>query len=143
MMVGKILSLISFTLLSCKSFPPKGAEQVQIQSPNTKVDEMLSTQEAQLLNFLLEQSRNTFDFHGKKIAFITGSSGSRVISKADYFNTCINPWLSDGKTPQIFMVELTEEEKNQSGGYDAFVLSWVKVFTDKRKKKVIEQLAKK
>jgi hypothetical protein len=41
------------------------------------------------------------------------------------------------------MVELTEQEKNISSGYDAFVLSWVKVFTDKRKKKVIEQLAKK
>jgi hypothetical protein len=45
------------------------------------------------------------------------------LSKADYFNTCVNPWLSDGKTPQILMVELTGEEKNKSGGYDAFVLS--------------------
>jgi hypothetical protein len=50
--------------------------------------------------------------------------------------------LADGKTPQIFMVELAEEETRKSGGYDAFVLSWVKVFTDKRKKKLIEQLAK-
>lgn len=121
--------------------PQKGIEQ--IQSPNSDGDEMLSTQEAELLNSLLEQSRNTFDFHGKKIAFITGSSGSRILSKADYFNTCVNPWLADGKTPQILMVELTGEEKNKSGGYDAFVLSWVKVFTDKRKKKVIEQLSKK
>lgn len=115
----------------------------QEQNPNTNGDKMLSTQEAELLNFLLEKSRNTFDFQGKKIAFITGSSGSRVLSKADYFNTCVNPWLADGKTPQIFMVELTVSEKNNSGGYDAFVLSWVKVFTDKRKKKVIEQLARK
>lgn len=111
--------------------------------PKTNGDEMSSTQEAELLNSLLEKSRNTFDFHGKKIAFITGSSGSRVLSKADYFNRCVNPWLADGKTPQNFMVELTEEEKNKSGGYDAFVLSWAKVFTDKRKKKIIEQLAKK
>lgn len=123
--------------------PQKGTEQIQTQSPNSIGDEMLSTQESELLNSLLEKSRNKFDFHGKKIAFITGSSGSRVLSKADFFNTCVNPWLSDGKTPQIFMVELTGEEKNKSGGYDAFVLSWVKVFTDKRKKKVIEQLSKK
>lgn len=141
--MSKIILLISLTLLSCKSLPQKGGEQIQTQSLNLNGDEMLSTQESELLNSLLEKSRNTFDFHGKKIAFITGSSGSRVLSKADYFNTCVNPWLADGKTPQIFMLELTGEEKNKSGGYDAFVLSWVKVFTDKRKKKVIEQLSKK
>ncbi len=130
-------------LLSCKILPQKGIEQIQIQSPNSNGDEMLSKQEAELLNSLLEQPRNTFDFHGKKIAFITGSSGSRILSKADYFRTCVNPWLAEGKTPQIFMVELTGEEKSKSDGYDAFVLSWVKVFTDKKKKKVIEQLSKK
>lgn len=123
--------------------PQKGAERIQTQSPKSNGDEMLSTQEAELLNSLLEQTRNTFDFHGKKVAFITGSSGSLILSKADFFSTCVNPWLEDGKTPQIFMVELTGEEKNKSGGYDAFVLSWVKVFADKRKKKIIERLSKK
>lgn len=142
-MMSKIILLISFTLLSYKSMPQKGAEQIQTQCLNPNENEILSTKESELLNSLLEKSRNTFDFHGKRIAFITGSSGSRVLSKADFFNTCVNPWLADGKTPQIFMVELTSEEKNKSGGYDAFVLSWVKVFTDKRKKKVIEQLSKK
>ena len=117
-------------------------EQVQIQHPNTNGDEMLSTQEAELLNSLLENSRGTFDFHGKKIVFITGSSGSKVLSKTDFFDSCINPWTEKGRKPQIFIVELTGEDKNKSGGYDAFVLSWVKVFTDKRKKKVIEQLTK-
>jgi hypothetical protein len=142
MLIGKIILLISFTLLSCKSMPQQQKGTEQVQHPNPNGNEMLSTQEAELLNSLLENSRDTFDFHGKKVAFITGSAGSRVLSKAEYFNTCVNPWLADGKTPQIFMVKLTGEEKSKSGGYDAFVLSWVKVFTDKRKKKVIEQLAK-
>ncbi len=119
----------------------KGTEQVQVQNPNTNGDEMLSTQEAELLNSLLENSRDTFDFHGKKIAFITGSSGSRVLSKADFFNTCVNPWLAKGDTPQIFMVLLTQGEKEKSGDYDAFVLSWVKVFTDRQKRRIIEKLA--
>lgn len=123
--------------------PQKGTEQIQVQNPNTNGDETLSTREAELLNSLLKKSRDTFDFHGKKIAFITGSSGSRVLSKADYFNTCINPWLSKGDAPQIFMVSLTLEEKEKSGGYDAFVLSWVKVFTDRQKNTTIEKLAKK
>jgi hypothetical protein len=144
MQISKVILLILFTLLSCTVLPLKGIGQIQThtQSPIPKGDEILSTKEAELLNSLLEQSRNTFDFHGKKIAFITGSNAGRILSKADYFNTCVTPWLADGKTPQIFMVELTGEEKNKSGGYDAFVLSWVKVFTDKRKKKVIEQLSK-
>jgi hypothetical protein len=143
MITSKIILLISFTLLSCKSMPQqqKGTEQVQVQNPNTNGDEMLSTQEAELLNSLLENSRDTFDFHGKKIAFITGSSGSRVLSKADFFNTCVNPWLAKGDTPQIFMVLLTQGEKEKSGDYDAFVLSWVKVFTDRQKRRIIEKLA--
>ena len=71
MITSKIILLISFTLLSCKSMPQqqKGTEQVQVQNPNTNGDEMLSTQEAELLNSLLENSRDTFDFHGKKIRF--------------------------------------------------------------------------
>lgn len=121
----------------------KGIEQVQVQNSNTNGNEMLSTREAELLNSLLEKSRNTFDFQGKKVVFVTGSSGSRILPKVEYFNTCINPWIEEGKTPQIFMVKLTKEEKNKSGGYDVFVLSWVKVFTNKQKRKIIEQLAEK
>jgi len=119
----------------------KETEQFQGQSPSTDGDEMLSKQEAELLNSLLETSRDTFDFQGKKIAFLTGSSGSRVLSRADFFNTCVNPWLAKGDTPQIFMALLTQGEKKKSGGYDAFVLSWVKVFTDRQKRKLIEKLA--
>jgi hypothetical protein len=137
-----VILLISFTLLSCKNMPQKHKEEVQIQSiDTTNSSEMLSTQEAELLNSLLEKSRNAFDFHGKKIAFITGSSGSRILSKTDFFTTCVNPWLTKGDTPQIFMVALTGEEKNKSGGYDALVLSWVKVFTNRQKGKIIKALS--
>lgn len=142
MITNRIILLISFALLNCKCVPHKRTEQVQVQNSNTNIDETLNTQEAELLNSLLENSRDTFDFHGKKIAFITGSSGSHILSKVDYFNTCIDPWLSKGDSPQIFMVLLTSEEKDGSGGYDAFVLSWVKVFTDKQKSRIIEKLAK-
>ena len=75
----------------------KGIEQVQVQNSNTNGNEMLSTREAELLNSLLEKSRNTFDFQGKKVVFVTGSSGSRILPKVEYFNTCINPWIEEGK----------------------------------------------
>jgi hypothetical protein len=136
-MINKIIFLISFSLLSCKSIL-----QVHGQNSNTNVDEILSTEEAELLNSLLDNTRLRFDFHNKKIVFITGSSGSKILSKTDFFDSCINPWTENEEKPQIFMLELTAEEKIKSGGYDAFVLSWVKVFTENRRKKVIEILSK-
>lgn len=45
--------------------PQKGVERIQTQTPKPNGDEMSSTQEAELLNSLLEQSRNLFVFHEK------------------------------------------------------------------------------
>lgn len=113
----------------------------QFQEVARDKEDILSIQEADLLNSLIKQSQDTFDFHKKKVAFITGSNGGRILTKAEYFQTCINPWKEEGEIPQVLIIELTAEEKRKSGGYDALVLSWVKVFTDKRKGKVIKQLS--
>lgn len=140
----KLILFIPFIIFNYSCVSLIKTKQIQTQNQAAKKtinEEMLSTEEAKLLNSLLENSRDTFDFEGKKIAFITGSSGSRIISKTDFFNTCINPWLEENEKPQIFMVLLTEEEKSKSGGYDAFVLSWVKVFTNRQKRKIVEQLS--
>lgn len=118
---------------SYKNIPKKEKDQMQILNTDTLTidhDEVLSEQEVILLNHLLKNLRDTFDFHGKKVAFITGSSGNRLLSKADYFNQ-IKPWLDAGDTPQASIVLLTEEEKDKSGGYDVLVLSWVKVFSER------------
>ena len=119
-----------------------GVEQANMHHVNTNDIEILSTEEAELLNSLLEKLRDDFDFHDKKVAFITGSSGSHILSRTEYFAS-IHPWIVEGATPQISMLELTLEEKKKSGGYDVFVLSWVKIFTEKQKRNVIEKLAKK
>ena len=134
MTMNKIILLISITLISCTTMS-------QEQKISSKGYEELSIQESDLLNSLLEQSRDVFDFQGKKAAFITGSNGNKIISKSEYFSTCINPWLNDGITPQIGIVILSDEEKNQSGGYDAFVFSWVKIITNKQKKRIIKELS--
>jgi hypothetical protein len=102
----------------------------------------LNRQEINFLNTALKSSRDTFDFADKKIAFVTGSSGSKLISKQDYFLTCVKPSTDKGSMPQISFVHLTPEEKQNSKGYDAIVMSWVKVFTNKQRKKIIEQLSK-
>lgn len=101
----------------------------------------LNKQEIDFLNTSLKNSRDTFDFSNRKIAFVTGSSGGRLIAKRDYFSTCIRPWTEKGTSPQIFFVRLTPEEKQKSGGYDAIVMSWVKLFTVNQRNRIIGQLS--
>ena len=102
----------------------------------------LNRQEINFLNTSLKNSRDTFDFTNKKIAFVTGSSGSKLISKQEYFLTCVRPWTDKGSSPHIFFIRLTTQEKQKSNGYDAVVMSWVKLFTDKQRKRIIEQLSR-
>jgi len=133
-------------LVSCTSNKLNMQQQKEIEhvhiSGTHKIDhdEMLTKEEVELLNNLLKNQRDTFDFHKKKVAFITGSAGSRFLSKADCFGQ-IKRWLDSGDIPSVFMVLLTEEDKYKSGGYDAFVLLWVKVLSNRQKKRMIERLA--
>jgi hypothetical protein len=101
---------------------------------------ILNTNEVELLNALLNDARGGFNFTDKKVAFVTGSVGRTIVSKSDYFRNSVLPWIEKGAKPQIYMVELTGDEKLRSGGYDVLVLSWVKVFTPKSQEKVIRQL---
>ena len=103
----------------------------------------LNRQEIDFLNISLIKSRDAFDFTNKRIAFVTGSNGGKLISKQDYFLTCVRPWIDKNSIPQISFVCLTQEEKQKSNGYDAVVMSWGKVFTDKQRKNIIEQLSRK
>jgi len=114
------------------------------QSPNNigaDNSPFLNGDEIKLLNFLLEEQRDTFEFANKKVAFVTGSSGSMIVRKSEYFKKSVVPWIERDSRPQISIILLSEEEKIKSNGYDVLVLSWVKLFTDRRKRKTIEQLA--
>lgn len=136
--------IIAIFLFGCKMFPrdkdkPLSMDAVKVNSG----EDTLSIQEAKLLNsFLKKSSQDTVNFTGKKVVFITGSSGNRILSKSNFFDTCINPWIEDNEVPQLSVVFLTQPEKEKSGGYDMFVLSWVKYFSNRQKNKIIEQLAK-
>jgi hypothetical protein len=130
----RILLLLSFFVLNSNLF----GQAFDSLGIDDKI--ILNRQESIFLNDALIKERDTFDFTNKRIVFITGSSGSKVISKSEYFRNCVKPWTEKNSLPQIFFVRLTTEEKHKSGGYDAFVLSWVKLFTEKRKAKIIDQL---
>jgi hypothetical protein len=103
---------------------------------------ILNQQEAQLLDSLLHGQPEKVDFANKRLAFITGSSGSVLLSKSEFFRKNVLPWTVHGQKPALMVIPLTEAEQAASGGYEALTLVWVKVFTQGRKEKVLKQLAR-
>ncbi|MBN2260298.1 MAG: hypothetical protein JW702_07120 [Clostridiales bacterium] len=100
----------------------------------------LNKYESDFLNDYLKEQRDTFDFSQKRIAFITGSSGSIIGNKKDYFKD-INKWDKDYNSKIVTsLVIFNDNEKELSGGYDAILTYWVKLLTDKRKQKIIGQI---
>jgi hypothetical protein len=113
------------------------------QSINLGTDDstVLNKFEVDFFTSFFKDQSDPFDFKGKKIAFVTGSSGGKLLTKSEYFKICVKPWTTNNSKPQIFLCKLKIDEKIKSGGYDVIVLSWVKLFTENRKLKIINQLA--
>jgi len=99
--------------------------------------------EAGYFNELFKDSKGNFSFNNANIIFVTNPSGNRLVSKNEYFNKLVKPWLINGDKPQTSFRILSKEEKIKSGGYDVIVLSWVKIFTKKRQKKILKKAKKK
>jgi hypothetical protein len=100
----------------------------------------LNKQEIHYLNTVLQQQRDTFDFTNKKIAFVTGSMGTVILSKQDFFLRCVRPWAEADLIPQMSCILLTPAEQQHSNGYDALVFSWVKVVTKKQRNRLVKRL---
>ncbi|HEY8954803.1 hypothetical protein [Chitinophaga sp.] len=110
------------------------------EAPGLDNNAMLNKQESVYLNDLLKEQRKTFDFTDKKIAFVTGNTGNKLLTKSDFFNTYVKPYTDKGSRPQVSFIHLTKEDKEKTNGYDALVLVWVKLFTNKQKRNIIAQL---
>ncbi len=99
----------------------------------------LTQLESQYLNIYLNEKRNGFDFNDKKVIFITGSNGSQIGTKKEYFDD-IKKWNEKNSKIATGIVILTNEQKLESGGYDIILTYWVKVLTEKRKKKILAEI---
>jgi hypothetical protein len=86
---------------------------------------------------MTNEQRKNFNFKNKKVIFVTGKSGEQIGTKSDYFEY-IREWNKNGNKIATWIVELKENEKIYSGGYDVIVTYWVKMFTEKRKKKILK-----
>ncbi|RAK69467.1 hypothetical protein DLM85_00950 [Hymenobacter edaphi] len=102
---------------------------------------LLTMPEARFLDSLLRDKRQNFTFAHKRIAFLSGSSGTVIETKSRVFKHHILPWTSEGATPVLQLVPLTEAEKQASGGYDALLMSWAKLqLGPVRKQRMIREL---
>ena len=101
---------------------------------------LLNLQESLYFNCIFEKSRNDFDFTGKKIGFVSGSSGKIKSNKREYFeqekDRYIHNYAPNGGTLYVFY----EEQKKKSGGYDAAIVYWCKFVLPVDK--VVERLKK-
>lgn len=95
-------------------------------------EKKLNSQESEYLNRQFKRELENYDFKDKAIIFTSSMS---VITKVDWIK--IN-WKFEN--PSIELVELTEQEKEETG-YDAILVTWsIFKLTDKMKKNILNQL---
>ena len=93
--------------------------------------------ESKYLNEYLKNQRDTFDFTGKQIIFVTGSNAGTIGEKIEYFSD-IKEWEIRNSKIVTDLIILTKEEKIETGGYDAILTYWVKLLPVK--KKIIDKI---
>lgn len=101
---------------------------------------LLTDIEAIFLNEYLKapvQQKN-FDFLNKRIVFATGSSGTTLGSKVDYFE-CVKEWKEKYNTKIATSLIVLNDSDKEEYGFDAIVTYWVKVLTPRANKKLLEK----
>ena len=97
---------------------------------------LTQTESEFLTEYMNDEQLKNFDLSNKKVIFVTGNSALQFGTKSEYFDQ-IKEWNENGNKIATWVVELNENERTISGGYDVIITYWVKVLTKKRKKKII------
>ena len=101
---------------------------------------ILTESESLFLNeYMNTEQKQGVDLKGKKVIFLTGNNGRRLSSKQQYFNN-IKERNNNNSKIQTFVIELNEKDKINSGGYDIIIAYWVKLFTNRSKQKIINEV---
>ncbi len=75
----------------------------------------------------------------ERVVFITGPGATRVGNKTEYFDF-IKEWNERDAKIATWIVELNDQEKIDSGGYDVIVTYWVKILTKRRQRIIIKDM---
>jgi hypothetical protein len=105
---------------------------------------LLTVVEANFMNEYLKMSiqEKGYDFTDKRIVFATGSGGSKLGSKIDYFEN-VREWKEKHNSTIATSLILLNDTDRLVYGYDAIVTYWVKVLTPKATKKLLNQTKEK
>lgn len=102
-----------------------------IDSLGMDKNDLLNEFEATYLNDTFSNKKGNFNFEKKKIGFFVGSSNYRLSNKQSYFED-VKRTLRKNMVMQHQLLILNEDEKIESGGYDAFVIAWSKILATDR-----------
>jgi hypothetical protein len=102
---------------------------------------LLTTNEATTLNSIFSKDRKDFDFNGKVIGFTVGTTGNLIENKKNFFEKYINPVVNGQDENVCSLIVFSKEEKSNSGGFDAIVMSPAKIFTKEHRDKLITGLS--
>lgn len=139
----RFLIIMAFCVLSISIFAQK------VENCGLDNNPQLTNIESTFLNTYFESNgfvdafgkrqNINFDFSDKKILFVGNSTGSGIMSKKAYFDQIKNR-KETGDKIQTDIYVLSEQEKVDSGGYDAFVTSYIKFFSKSSRRKVIKDI---
>lgn len=102
---------------------------------------LLTANEATTLNSIFSKDRKDFDFNGKVIGFTVGTTGNLIENKKNFFEKYINPVVNGQDKNVCSLIVFSKEEKSNSGGFDAVIMSPAKIFTKEHRDKLINGLS--
>ncbi|WP_299703150.1 hypothetical protein [uncultured Pontibacter sp.] len=102
----------------------------------------LTVKEYRLLDSLLINKKTDFSFKDKKVAFISGHSGTDINYKDYFLKTFIFDYLDKDIDPVISYRVLNEQERLTTNGYDIIVMQVPKIYTSKQHKTNLKKLAR-
>jgi hypothetical protein len=119
------------------------SQEMSIDSCGLNDEALLNKYESIYFNETFEKQRDGFQFEGKRIAFFEGNFGRNRNTKSEYFERWGRGWYLEESNLADMIVILTEQEKSDSGGYDAILVSWSKPGLPKAaRRKVVSKLGK-
>ncbi|MDO6388643.1 hypothetical protein Q4E40_00805 [Pontibacter sp. BT731] len=107
-----------------------------------EISSNLTVKEQRLLDSLLTNKKTDFSFKDKKVAFISGHSGTDINHKDYFLKTFIFDYLDKGIDPVISYRVLNEQERLTANGYDIIVMQVPKIYTSRQHKANLKKLAK-
>jgi len=129
----KILLILAYTICSISLYGQVLSECGKDNNPILTDNELLF-----LNQYLTKEQSGGIDLTNKKILFVTGTSGTQLGSKVEYFKD-IKEWNQNDSKISTCIIELIEEEKKKAGGYEIIITYWVKIFTKRSKRKILKK----